>query len=94
MDSNGKYLISFGNTYSLKRVYRLLKTFEYIYHQDQTIKLIISFKPQDIYNLKIFPQNLIKTFLKISLSPDIFSLKIFLIILVLPTLFCFFLVII
>lgn len=52
MDQNDNYLISFGNTYTPQRAFLLLKTFEYIYQQKPTTKLIISFDPQAIPGLK------------------------------------------
>lgn len=49
LEKNGKYLLTFGNTYINDRAYLLFKTFEYVYKQDNGVKLLFNFDPIKIF---------------------------------------------
>jgi len=50
LESNTKYLFAIGTTFAgHSRTYNFLKTFEYIYQIDKSIKLISNFNPKKIY---------------------------------------------
>jgi glycosyltransferase involved in cell wall biosynthesis len=48
LDKNGKYLLTFGNSYANGRALLLFKTFEYIHKLDSSIKLLFNFDPYQI----------------------------------------------